>query len=453
MKENRGQIAEAEKHKQELEEANPGLLAAGGPAVKSPGSDPSSYRQAIDPAAIMESEAERIFTLQSKIGYLHSALDKIRAEQSNIAAVEPDIMELERTRQLQETNYHLFAVSQDQAQIDEALGAGKVTNISPVEEPTPPRQDWAQNNKLCAMISVGGMVAGLVLAFLIDFVLDRSVKRPKEIETKMGLRLFLSVPDISRNGHRRLANASANGGLQLKNAEGEAPADNGDGLLEPGGTREVAPWDHHHALHPFYEALRDRLVGYFEVRNLTHKPKLVAVTGANGGSGATTMAVGLAASLSETGDGNVLLVDMNLEHGAAHQFYKGKPGCGLDEALENKTRDSALVQDNLYVVSGSNGNGDKLPRILPKRFANLIPKLKTSDYDYIIFDMPPISQTSVTLRLAGFMDMVLLVLESEKTDRGVVQRATALLAESKANVRVVLNKTHNYVPALLHQEF
>ena len=191
-------------------------------------------------------------------------------------------------------------------------------------------------------------------------------------------------------------------------------------------------------------------MGYFEVRNLTHKPKLVAVTGAHGKSGATTMAVGLAASLSETGDGNVLLVDMNLEHGAAHQFYKGKPGCGLDDALESKTRDSAMVQDNLYVVNGS--NGDKLPRILPKRFANLLPKLKASDYDYIIFDMPPISQTSVTLRLSGFMDMVLLVVESEKTNRGVVQRASALLAETKANVSVVLNKSHNYVPALLHTE-
>ena len=75
-----------------------------------------------------------------------------------------------------------------------------------------------------------------------------------------------------------------------------------------------------------------------------------------------------------------------------------------------------------------------------------MPKLKASHYDYIIFDMPPVSQTSVTPRLAGFMDMVLLVIESEKTNQDVVKRANALLAESKANVRAVLNKTHTYVP-------
>ncbi len=382
---------------------------------------------------------------------MHSELDKIHAEQVDIAAVEPELIDLQRAKQLQETNYHYFAVSKQQAQIDEALGAGKVTNISKVEEPTPPVQDWSKANKITAIIAASGVIAGLALAFLIELVLDRSVKRPKEIESKMGLRLFLSVPDISRNGHHRLANGGADGPLQLKGPDGEARSGDDSGPAEPARRLDIAPWDPNYALHPFYEALRDRLVGYFEVRNLTHKPKLVAVTGAHGNSGATTMAVGLAASLSETGDGNVLLVDMNLEHGAAHQFYKGKPGCGLDDALESKKRDSAMVQDNLYVVNGS--NGDKLPRILPKRFANLLPKLKASDYDYIIFDMPPISQTSVTLRLSGFMDMVLLVVESEKTNRGVVQRASALLAETKANVSVVLNKSHNYVPALLHTEF
>ena len=92
------------------------------------------------------------------------------------------------------------------------------------------------------------------------------------------------------------------------------------------------------------------------------------------------------------------------------------------------------------------------PRILPRRFNSLVPKIKASDYDYIIFDMPPVNQLSVTPRLASFMDMVLLVIESEKTDRDVVQRATAMLAESNANVRAILNKNRDYVPKRLQSE-
>jgi Mrp family chromosome partitioning ATPase len=94
-----------------------------------------------------------------------------------------------------------------------------------------------------------------------------------------------------------------------------------------------------------------------------------------------------------------------------------------------------------------------LPANLPKKISALMPKLKASEYDYIIFDMPPVNQTSSTARLSGLMDMVLLVIEAEKTNQDVVKRVNQLLAESKATVGTVLNKTRNYVPPRLHLEF
>ena len=144
-------------------------------------------------------------------------------------------------------------------------------------------------------------------------------------------------------------------------------------------------------------------------------------------------------------------MDMNLEHGAAHDFYKGDLLCGLDEALETGKRDGARVQDNLYVVAEGT-NSDKLPRFLPKRFSSLVPKLKASDYDYIIFDLPPISDISITPRLARFMDTILLVVESEKTDRDVVKRAAALMGESQKNINIILNQSRTYLPHRLQQE-
>jgi Mrp family chromosome partitioning ATPase len=147
----------------------------------------------------------------------------------------------------------------------------------------------------------------------------------------------------------------------------------------------------------------------------------------------------------------VLLVDMNGEKGAAQHFSQGRPGIGLEDALGNETRNGAHVQDNLFVAS-ENGTESDAPRSIPKRFATLMPKLKASDYDYIIFDMPPVTQTSTTPRLAGLMDMVLLVIESEKTHQDTVQQAAALLSEAKATVSTVLNKTRNYIPHSLHRE-
>src|SRR5580658_1229261 len=104
---------------------------------------------------------------------------------------------------------------------------------------------------------------------------------------------------------------------------------------------------------------------YFEMINLTHKPKLVAVTSCGRGAGVTTTAAGLASSLSETGEGNVLLVNMNALNGEAHHCYKSKLDCGLEEVLGVEKRDQARVQDHLYFVKGT-GSGANLPRVLPK---------------------------------------------------------------------------------------
>jgi uncharacterized protein involved in exopolysaccharide biosynthesis/Mrp family chromosome partitioning ATPase len=440
-------IAETDKEKARLEEKYPALVTLGISLAKSAENQAQS-----GPALDLTARAATIVGLQAQTNFLNSELQQLMLEATNLAASEPKIKRLETEEQQLRTNYLALAFSVQQTKNEEELESAKIFNIIVVQQPTPPFRDFTKTNKVMAMAGFGGIALGLALAFLMELYLDRSVKRPKEVEARLGLRLFLSIPDITRNGHRQLAKSAAANRLRLNNGDASAPPQTSITLPQRVDGLDVALWDPNHALHPYYEALKDRLVGYFEVRNLTHKPKLVAVTGAGRGSGATTMAVGLAASLSETGDGNVLLVDMNLEHGAAQQFFKGKPGCGLDEALTQDTRDSAMVQDNLYVVSGGS-NGDKLPRILPKRFASLLPKLKASDFDYIIFDMPPISETSVTLRLAGYMDMVMLVVESEKTDRELVQRASSLLAESKANVSVLLNKTRRYVPASLQQEF
>jgi Mrp family chromosome partitioning ATPase len=90
--------------------------------------------------------------------------------------------------------------------------------------------------------------------------------------------------------------------------------------------------------------------------------------------------------------------------------------------------------------------------MVPKRFAGLVPKLRASEYDYIIFDMPAINQTSVTAKLAGMLDMTFLVVESEKTTEETAKRAAALLAESRAQVATVLNKHQTYAPGQREQE-
>ena len=431
-----GQIADTVKAKARLEEKYPQIAGLGIASLASGGQ-----------------AGAQIVALQAKLKAWDAQLDQLQMQATNLNSLAPTIVQLERTKAIQEANYQNLATKVENSHIDAALATGKAPNIKWVQMPSPPYRDWVKAQKLMAMVAFGGIFVGLAWAFLIELYLDRSVRRPVEIEAKLKLPLFLSIPDVSRNSHSRLAKIAERRQLRLHNAtEDDAPAGGGDPSPGKNGALQVVSLERNPSLQPFYEALRDRLLVHFEVKNLTHKPKLVAVTSAGQGAGVSTIAAGLAASLSRTGDGNVLLVDMNLEQGAAQQFYKGKASCGLDAALKNETKEGALVQENLYVVTG-NSNNNELPRFLPKRFAALVPKLKASDYDYIIFDLPPVSQTSITSRLARLMDMVLLVVESEKNNREVVQQASTWLTESGATVGAVLNKTRQYVPERLHQEF
>jgi Mrp family chromosome partitioning ATPase len=337
------------------------------------------------------------------------------------------------------------------------------------------------------MVLAGSIGGAFALAFALELFIDQTLKRPAEIETRLRLPLFLSIPyrngDVKPKSLKPVKNL-----LQLawkkdheppvpilnSSESAEAPALNSQISTindqpssihnlatlnhqpstihnSPTLNSEIPPWDPGYKLRPFWDALRDRLITWFEIRGLTHKPKLVAVTSCAEGAGVSTLSTGLAATLSETGDGKVLLVDMNHQNGAICQFFQGHLTCGLEDAFVSEKRTNALVQDNLYVVS-EHALDHKLLTNLPKRFKNLVPRMKVSDYDYIIFDMPPISQVSMTPRLARFMDIVLVVVESEKTDRQVVQSATTMLTESKANIGLVLNKTRTYIPRALQQE-
>ena len=408
-----------------------------------PRTDGQVARNSIDPSA----EAIQVQALTSKIDFLNSQLAQAQAEQARVDEMEATIVELQRKKELEETKYRYFSSSLEQARFDEALGAGKLSNISPAQTPSPPYRDLSQLQKQLAIVVLGGVLAGIALAFLLELYLDPTLKRPIEVETRLRLPLFLSIPDTSRNGFRRHM-TEGNGHPCLKAPGGQTGVEE-DGETGRNGKMEIALWDTSHRLRPYFEALRDRLVIYFDANNLKHHPKLVAVTGCAKGAGVTTIAAGLAATLSETKEGNVLLVDMNKGQGAAHPFFKGKPACDLVGALENK--DNAQVQENLYVVV-EGMNGDKLPITVPRQFAGLMPKLRASDYDYIIFDMPPVSQIGVAAKLGRFMDVNLMVIESEKTDRELVKQASSLVSGAKPNVGVVLNRKRTYVPQWLQQE-
>jgi uncharacterized protein involved in exopolysaccharide biosynthesis/Mrp family chromosome partitioning ATPase len=467
----RNQIDVAESEKRQLESDHPALLSTAPTSTGTITGDPTQ-NPLTDPIA----DRAYIAAAEARIATLRTQLDATLAEATKIDSLEKGIVDLQRRKDLEEQNFTYFSANLEKARIDEALDPTKVPNISKVQEPSAPRRaSW--DLIPASMIAALGIALGIGLALLIDLVLDPSIKRPLDIETRLRIPLMLSIPFVGRNGkstrirflsfsrgHRRsrrhpprlhapplrksLPQGKEDGGSKIDSAHSKLETRHSK--LDPASDLRPPP-SFPSFIRPFCDALRDRIILYFQLKNMHHKPKLVAVTGCEHGSGVTTIASGLAAALSETGDGKVLLVDMNVNTTQIHPFYQGHLVPHLTEIMDPGATRKAEIAENLYVASATGTNGHSA-KLIPKKFYDLIPRLKASDFDYIIFDMPPVNETSATMALAGFMDQVLLVVEANKSSRAQIKRAHSILISAQASVVGVFNKSRSQGPAWLVQD-
>ena len=371
-------------------------------------------------------------------------LANLRKEAFKLMDLEPKLSDLERQRTVAEDDCVFFRGSIEKSKV-ENNGSGGMVNIHPLQAPTPPKLDTKKMHKLMGAAFGGFAGLGLGLAFLMDMVLDRSIRRPSQIIRGLRLPVVLTIPDANREQSGLLFSRRRNGNMKVMRRDKSSDADK--------ASTAVAPWSPDNQLQSHIEGLRERVITHFEVKELEHSPKLVAVTACMDGAGVTTLASGLAAALSRTGNGSALLVDMNAGEGVTHSFYKGKPGYGPAESIETEMDDEdGKINMSLEKVSGGGSRRNRLAGILPPSFNEHSPKLKADAYDYVVFDMTAISPASVTPRLSGHMDLVLFVIESEKTKDHTARHASDLMRESRANVMVILNKYHNPVPDWLSHD-
>jgi pilus assembly protein CpaE len=128
--------------------------------------------------------------------------------------------------------------------------------------------------------------------------------------------------------------------------------------------------------------------------NLAPKPRrLVAVVGARGGVGATTVAANLALALSERSPKTATLLDLDLRFGTSALVFDIEPGGGFKDVLADPTRIDPLlierasikVADRLVVLAAEEGLGAALPTT-----AGLVALVETLTRagDWVVADVP-----------------------------------------------------------------
>lgn len=393
-------------------------------------------------------EKARLAAISAKIEVFENHLKEIGQLFTQQYTIGAQIEEMERRKQMEDIEYRTLATKLKNAKLEKTLDPSRMQNIRVIEHPTEPIRTFDEKvQKVVLGLAGGGMALGVGLAFLIELLLDRRIKRPIEIQTRLQLPLLLSIPFIRKKER---------GGMLLARDEDQPRIGMGEELTIPQSEFEELGFETParkmgHFILPYSETIRDRIIFNFEVNNVTHKPKLVAVTGLSEGAGASTIAAGLAKSFSEIPGMKVLLVDLSSYHPEDNPLFGEIPRHTLNGALHlaRNTQFKDNPQSLYYASATARRDDSGLTTFSPVHLYELMPNLQASQYDYIVFDMPPIDQTSRTLTMAGLMDKVLLVLDAEHTSRDGLLWGYSELVKGRADVSCIFNKSRSVTPGWL----
>jgi capsular exopolysaccharide synthesis family protein len=177
--------------------------------------------------------------------------------------------------------------------------------------------------------------------------------------------------------------------------------------------------------------------------------KLVMVTSALAGEGKSTIAVHLASFLAMAGK-SVLLVDANLRHPVLDQHFQmdnqeGLSNAFLEKGTSIKTElDGRITEIPTLRVLTSGVLPSNPPELLQSPLAQQLFDLfkKSSQFDYVIFDAPPLLPVADAQILASYVHATVLVINASKTPRRVLLRAKQVLKRTRTTViGVALNKS------------
>jgi capsular exopolysaccharide synthesis family protein len=325
---------------------------------------------------------------------------QIKAAETNSLQVAKETSEYEIYKTRTETTKRIIDMI-NKAMSEIQLGASMLSNnVSVLDVATPPLNPIKPRKRLNLMIgAVMGLFMGVAIAFFLDY-LDNTFRTPEDVEKHLGLAVLGVIPKTQEQ----------------------------EGIL--GRTHKEA-----------FQSLRTSII--FSSKNRQRKVILITSTGPQEGKSST--AANLARILAAAGD-RVVIVDCDLRRPIQHSIHGVERDRGLTNYLSEpieqtewsgyikKTESADLELFTCGPIPPSP------PELLGSdRFLDLLTELREK-FDWILLDSPPASSLADAYLLAAVSDMVVLVVQHNRTDRDVVAKTLhKLQAVNPKVVGAVLN--------------
>ena len=292
----------------------------------------------------------------------------------------------------------LFKQKLDELQVGSAIRTGGAQLVTSATAPDNPVRPTPEKNGVIALIA--GLMLGVGIAFLIDY-LDDSIKNKEDLTHAMsGLPVIGLIPVVSDwrpQDEAQVVSLSA-----PKSPAAEA-----------------------------YRTLRTAI----QFIGLEHPTTTLQVTSAGPQEGKSTTLANLAVALARSGQ-EVVVVCCDLRRPRIHEFYGLDNTAGFTSVLLGKVSLHAALQpvpDQARVSLLASGPLPPNPsELLASRRTREVLDLLRSEFDIVLIDSPPVLPVTDALVISGLVDATLVVSVAGGTTRKEAARTVELLRQVDA---------------------
>ncbi len=400
-----------ESAKQNLNEEIKRLLT-----VRSGSHDPIMYRGSLTER--IASALIELNILETRIKVLNESIADYNTQLSLLPDKEVELARLERNYNINEKIHTMLVEKYEDAKI--AVQA-RIANIRLLEEATVPSTPIKPNKRMNYLV---GLVVGLGLGIVSSLILnslDMSIHTIDDMERFVNLPIFGTIPVIKTSESDQ---AELLADMEKNNSFDELELIEAQSFIEARLITHYAPKS---PVSESYRTLRTNLLA----RRTTVGPVCIALTSSAPKEGKTTTIANLGIIIAQT-VAKVVLIDFDLRRPMlANLFNLEKENGASDYLVDPNMQVESIIKKtkvpNLDIITSGFIPPNPSEIIASVRTEMLIEQLKER-YDYILFDAPPIIVVTDPLLLAKRVDMMLLVVKIDKTEKDIIKRAKELMA-------------------------
>ena len=182
--------------------------------------------------------------------------------------------------------------------------------------------------------------------------------------------------------------------------------------------------------------------------------RVIQFVGSRKNEGTSTILREFGQYLGQNANKSVLLVDEDLHHMSQHKAFKHPSGISLQDVIREEGalgKAISQIRNSRLFICRLFGGSTATARLSPVNDGMLWTRLR-NEFDFILIDSPPISDSDDGLALCSISDGVILVIEELKDPFQVVSTIKNRIIQYGGNILgLVFNKQRYYIPESIYK--